>query len=88
MAAKKKRDDSTSMNALMSPENAIVLQGYGNSNNDNIFVNNIAEGALKVNVHDLGISPKDIEAKQRIDARLAEVQKTWQAALVVGLSAP
>jgi hypothetical protein len=65
----------------------LCLQGNGN-NNDNVSFDNVAKGEHEVNLHDFGIPPKDIEAMRRIEACLMEVQKSWQAALAVGPSAP
>ena len=88
MTAKKKRPGNTPADAPMFVENAIVLQGNGNSNSDNISVDHVAEGDFEVNLHDLGISTEDIEAMRRIEAHIAEAQKTRQAALEVGPSGP
>jgi len=87
MAATKKGASSALTNAMTPPEDAVVLQGNGN-NNDNVSVNNVTEGEHEVNLHDFGIPPEDIEAMRRILARLAEVQKSRQAALAVGPLAP
>ena len=88
MAAKKKGAGSTSADAPISPETAVLPQGNGNSNSDNISVDHIVEGDFEVNLHDLGISTEDIEAMRRIEAHVAKAQKTRQAALEVGPSGP
>jgi hypothetical protein len=54
----KKAAGSTSADVPTSPENAIMPQGNDNSNIDNISADNIAEGELEFNLHDLGIFPR------------------------------
>ena len=52
-------------------ENAIVPSANV-GNNEDASVDHVAEGEFKVELHDLGISPKDIKAVRRIEAHLAE----------------
>ena len=70
-AAKKKTNDSTSLEPPTSTENAIVPSANV-GNNEDASVDHVAEGEFKVELHDLGISPKDIKAVRRIEAHLAE----------------
>ena len=52
-------------------ENAIVPSAnVGNS--EGASVDHVTEREFKVELHDLGISPKDIKAVRRIEAHLAE----------------
>ena len=85
--AVKKGASSASADTTMPPADAVVLQGNGN-NSDNVSVGTVADGEHEVNLLDLGISPEDIEAMRRIDARLEEVRNTHQVALEAGPSAP
>ena len=41
-------------------------------NSEDASVDHVADGELKVELHDLGISSEDIQAMRRIEARLAE----------------
>jgi hypothetical protein len=69
--AKKKTNDSTSTEPPTYTENAIVPSAnVGNS--EGASVDHVTEGEFKVELHDLGISPKDIKAVRRIEAHLAE----------------
>ena len=83
--AVKKGASSASADTTMPPEDAVVLQGNGN-NNDNVSVGTVADGEHEVNLLNLGISPEDIEAMQRIDARLEEVRRAKQQELQAGPS--
>jgi len=78
MAAKKKGGGSSSTDAPMSPEDAIVRQANGNSNSDNVSIENVAEVDFEVHLHDLGISTEDIATMRRIDAHLEEVRRAKQ----------
>ena len=70
-AAKKKTNDSTSTEPPTSTENTIV-PSVNAGNSEDASVHHVAEGEFKVELHDLGISPKVIKAIRRIEARLAE----------------
>jgi uncharacterized protein (DUF342 family) len=78
MAAKKKGAGSTSADALTSSENAIVPNA---TNNEDASVDRVTDGEFEVGLHDLSISPEDIEIIRRVEARLAErLRNAHQAA--------
>ena len=66
---KKNGVGNTSADALMSSENAIVPN---TTNSEDASIDHIADGEFEAGLHDLGISPEDIEATRRVEARLAE----------------
>jgi len=55
--------------------NTVVVATHGDNNEDqadDLEIEDLADGGLEVDLHDLGISAEDIQAMKRIDARLAE----------------
>jgi len=70
-ATKKKTNDITSLEPPTSTENAIVPSANV-GNNEDASVDHVAEGEFKVELHDLGISPKDIKGVRRIETCLTE----------------
>ena len=87
MAAKKNPNDSTSMEPPTSTENAIVSSG-NTGNIEDASVHHVVKGEFEVDLHVLGIPPKDIEAVRRMEARLAERSRSaQQAAAQAGPSA-
>ena len=86
MAAKKKPNPSASeanasteaqpSNNIIVPINADNNHGHG----EDLEVEDLTDGGLEVDLHDLGISVEDIQAMKRIDARLAERQLQAQQA--------
>ena len=88
MAAKKKPNPSASepnasTEAPPSTDNALVPSNGNNTIDDHdedLEVEDLADGGLEVDLHDLGISVEDIQAMERIDARLAERQLQAQQA--------
>ena len=87
MAAKKKpnhaaSDANASTEALPSNNN-IIIATNGDNNEDHskeLEVEDLTDGGLEVDLHDLGISVEDIRAIKRIDACLAERQHQAQQA--------
>ena len=86
MAAKKKPNPGTSeANASTEarPSNNIIVPINTSNNHDHgedLEVEDLADGGLEVDLHDLGISVEDIQAMKRIDACLAERQLQAQQA--------
>ena len=86
MVAKKKPNPSASeanasieaqpSNNIIVPINADNNHGHG----EDLEVEDLTDGGLEVDLHDLGISVEDIQAMKRIDARLAERQLQAQQA--------
>jgi len=86
MAAKKKPNPSASeanastearpSNNIIVPINADNHHNHG----EDLKVEDLADGGLEVDLHDLGISAEDIQAMKRIGARLAERQLQAQQA--------
>ena len=80
MAAKKKPNPNASeANASTEarPSNNIIVPINADNHHDHdedLEVEDLADGGLEVDLHDLGISAEDIQAMKRIDARLAERQ--------------
>ena len=83
MAAKKKPNPGTSEEANASTgvrpsmNNALITTNNENNDNDedhgeDVSVEHLAEAEFKVDLLDLGITTKDIQAMKRIDARLIE----------------
>jgi hypothetical protein len=80
MAAKKKTNTgaseaNTSTKAPPLTNDALVTTNNDNKNEDqgeDFEVENLTDGDFEVNLHDLGVSAKDIQDKKRIDARLSE----------------
>ena len=73
---------NASTEALPSNNNIIVATN-GDNNEDHgedLEVEDLADGGLEVDLHDLGISVEDIQVMKRIDARLAERQLQAQQA--------
>ena len=87
MAAKKKpnpgaSEANASTEALPSNNNIIVATN-GDNNEDHgedLEVEDLADGGLEVDLHDLGISAEDIRAMKRIDACLSERLRQAQQA--------
>ena len=61
MAAKKKNNASTSTEPPTTTKNAIATTNNADKSED-ALVDHVADGELKVDVHDLGISTEDIQA--------------------------
>ena len=79
MALKKKpnpgaSEANASTEALPSNNNTIVTTNGDNNEDhgDDLEVEDLADGGLEVDLHDLGISAEDIRAMKRIDACLSE----------------
>jgi hypothetical protein len=63
--------------------NTVVVATHGDNNEDqadDLEIEDLANGGLEVDLHDLGISAEDIQAMKRTDARLAERQHQAQQA--------
>ena len=88
MAAKKKSNASASTEPPTSAEtpapvnNATIPTNTDNNDGhgEDLKVEDLADGGLEVDLHDLGISVEDIQAMKRIDARLTERQLQAQQA--------
>jgi len=85
MAAKKKPNPSASeanASTEAQPSNNIIVptNADNNDHDEDLEVEDLADGGLEVDLHDLGISAEDIQAMKRIDARLAERQLQAQQA--------
>ena len=84
MAAKKKPNPSASeANASTEAQpsnNIIVPTNADDDHGEDLEVEDLADGGLEVDLHDLGISVEDIQVMKRIDARLAERQLQAQQA--------
>ena len=86
MAAKKKPNPSASeanASTEAQPSNNIIVPTNANNNDDHgedLEVEDLTDGGLEVDLHDLGISVEDIQVMKRIDARLAERQLQAQQA--------
>jgi len=86
MAAKKKPSPSASeanASTEAQPSNNIIVPTNAENNDDHgedLEVEDLADGGLEVDLHDLGISVEDIQAMKRIDAPLAERQLQAQQA--------
>ena len=78
MAAKKKPNPgaleaNASTEAPPLTDNALVPANNDNEDQgEELEVEDLADGEFEVDLHDLGISTKDILAMKRIDARLTE----------------
>ena len=77
MASKKKPYPSASepnASTEAQPSNNIIVptNADNNDHDEDLEVEDLADGGLEVNLHDLGISAEDIQAMKRIDACLAE----------------
>jgi len=85
MAAKKKRDattTSTDTTTTMTPPQDEATPGQDPAaGNEDITVEDIAEGQHEVDLLDLGISTEDIAAMRRVDARLEEARRAKLQAL-------
>jgi len=72
---------NASNEAPLSTNNTLVLTNNNNNNEDHadhdedIEVEDLADGDLEVDLHDLGISAEDIRAMKRIDERLRQAQQ-------------
>ena len=51
-----------------------------NTNNEDAFVDHVADREFEVRLHDLGIPPENLEAIRRVEARLAERSRNAQQA--------
>ena len=74
-AAKKKPNPSASeVEAPPLTDNALVPTNNDNNedHSEDFEVEDLADGDFEVDLHDLGISTKDIQVMKRIDARLSE----------------
>ena len=84
MAAKKKPNPSASeanASTEAQPSNNIIVPTNADDDHDeDLEVEDLADGGLEVDLHDLGISVEDIQVMKRIDARLAERQLQAQQA--------
>jgi len=81
---------NASTEALPSNNNIIVATN-GDNNEDHgedLEVEDLADGGLEVDLHDLAISVEDIRAMKRIDACLAERQHQAQQAQAGTSNAP
>ena len=97
MAEKKKLNTGASEEANASTEarpltnNALITTNNNNNDEDqgdDIEVEDLAEGELEVDLHDLGITAKDIQVMKRIDARLTERLRHAQQAQAGTSNAP
>ena len=88
MAAKKKPNPSASepnasTEAPPSTDNALVPSNGNNTiadHDEDLEVEDLADGNFEVDLHDLGISAEDIQVMKRIDTRLSErLRQTQQA---------
>ena len=88
MAAKKKPNPSApeanaSTEAPPSTDNALVPSNGNNTIDDHdedLEVEDLADGNFEVDLHDLGISAEDIQVMKRIDTRLSECLRQTQQA--------
>ena len=86
MAAKKKPNPCASeanASTEAQPSNNIIVTTNGDNNeehNKDLEVEDLADGGLEVDLHDLGIFVEDIQVMKRINARLAERQLQAQQA--------
>ena len=96
MAAKKKPNPSASeanasTEAPPSTNNALVPSN-GNTtiddHNEDLEVEDLADGNFEVDLHDLGISAEDIQVMRRIDTRLSECLRQTQQAQAGPSTAP
>ena len=71
MAAKKKTNASASIEPPTSTDNAIVMTNNA-GNSEDASVDHLADGEFEVELLDMGVTSKDIQAMQRINARLTE----------------
>jgi len=85
MAAKKKGDATTTSTdtttATTTPQDEAAPGQEPATGNEDITVEDIAEGQHEVDLLDLGISAEDIAAMRRVDARLEEARKAKIQAL-------
>ena len=83
MAAKK--GDATTASADMAtatpPQDESAAIQDPTTGNEDISVEDIAEGQQEVDLLDLGISTEDIAAMRRVDARLEEARRAKRRAL-------
>ena len=83
MAATKKGDTTTTsadMTTTPAQDEAAAGQNPATGNED-ISVEDIAEGQHEVDFLDLGISAEDIAAMRRVDARIEEARRAKRQAL-------
>ena len=86
MAAKKKpnpSDSEANASTEAQPSNNIIVPTNADNNDDHgedLEIEDLADGGLEVDLHDLSISAEDIQAMKRIDAHLAERQLQAQQA--------
>ena len=98
MAAKKKPNPSaseanTSTEGPAPTDNTLVLANDNNNNNNkdhskDLEVEDLADGGLEIDLHDLGISAEDIRAMKRIDACLLERLRQAEQAQASTSNAP
>ena len=94
MAAKKKpnpgaSEANASTEAPPSTDNALVPANNDNEDQDeDLEVEDLADGEFEVDLHDLGISAEDILAMKRIDVRLTERLRHAQQAQAGTSNAP
>jgi len=84
MAAKKKGDattTSTDTTTTTTPQDEAAPGQEPATGNEDITVEDIAEGQHEVDLLDLGISAEDIAAMRRVDARLEEARRAKIQAL-------
>jgi len=84
MAAKKKGDStttSTDTTTTTTPQDEATPGQEPATGNEDITVEDIAEGQHEVDLLDLGISAEDIAAMRRVDARLEEARRAKIQAL-------
>jgi hypothetical protein len=89
----KKKPNPSASEANISTEalpsnNIIVPINNNNNHGEDLEVEDLADGGLEVNLHDLSISMEDIQAMKRIDACLAERQYQAQQAQAGTSNAP
>ena len=76
MAAKKKGDATTdTTTATTTPQDEAAPGQEPATGNEDITVEDIAEGQHEVDLLDLGISAEDIAAMRRVDAHLEEARR-------------
>ena len=84
MAVKKKGDATTASadTATATPSQDEAATGQDpTTGNEDISIEDIAEGQQEVDLLDLGISAEDITAMRRVDARLEEARRAKRQAL-------
>ena len=85
MAAKKKGDATTTsadtMTTTTPPQDEGAAGQDPPTGNEDISIEDIAEGQQEVDLLDLGISAEDIAAMRRVDARLEEARRAKRQAL-------